>query len=93
MSKTIWKYEIETEGRNVVKMPLGAEILTVQLQLGKPCIWALVEEDEPLVQRWFEVFGTGHHVGYDMGVSRKYIGTYQLREGALIFHVFESTGV
>lgn len=43
--------------------------------------------------RFIEIFGTGHPVGYDMGVDRKYISTYQLNGGSLVFHVFEYTGV
>lgn len=34
-----------------------------------------------------EIFGTGHP--FDAATQRKYIGTYQLFEGDLVFHVFE----
>jgi hypothetical protein len=33
--------------------------------------------------------GTGHPVPVGMGVDRKYISTYQLSGGSLVFHVFE----
>jgi len=93
MSEEIWKFEIETMTRNVVEMPIGAKILTVQLQLGTPCIWALVNPKAPLADRVIEVFGTGLPIEYATGVSREYIGTYQLMDGALVLHVFEYTGV
>lgn len=89
MKKTIWKFEIETADLNTVNMPKGAEILTVQNQMGNPCIWALVDPAQETELRAFEVFGTGHEVYCDMGIDRKYIGTYQLHGGALVFHVFE----
>lgn len=88
MNKTIWKFKI-TPMRSFVEMPIGAEILTVQTQDEEPCIWALVNPENSIEKRYIEVFGTGHHVPCDMGIERKYIGTFQLRGGSLVFHVFE----
>lgn len=39
-------------------------------------------------KRYFEIFETGHPINYK-GTNKKYIGTYQLQDGALVFHVFE----
>ena len=89
MSETIWKFNLETTDYQTVKMPKGAEILDIQTQGGQPCLWALVDPSKENEDRNFEVFGTGHKVSGDMGISRKYIATYQLESGALIFHVFE----
>ena len=55
MSKVIYKYEVDT----IVTMPDKAEILTVQLQNGRPWIWALVDISEQLVERNFNIIGTG----------------------------------
>ena len=74
-------------------MPKDAEILTVQTQNGKPCLWALVDPKAETEIRVIEIFGTGHPVLSDMGTSRKYISTFQMQEGRLVFHVFEYTGV
>ena len=91
--QTIWKFPLKvTDGQNI-SMPIGAEILTVQAQNGEPCIWALVDPKADTEIRFFEIFGTGHPIFSDAGVSRKYISTFQLRGGNLIFHVFEYTGV
>jgi len=84
---TIYKYPIRATDVQSVEMPEGAEILTVQTQNGDACIWALVNEDAPYKVRRIEVFGTGHQVSEEH--KRKYIGTFQLRGGALVFHVFE----
>ena len=89
MEKTIWKFELETKDQNIIQMPKGAEILCIQEQYGKPCIWALVDPNEEKEVKTFEIFGTGHPVYCDMGISRIYKGTYQLNSGALVFHVFE----
>lgn len=89
MRKAIWKYVLDTTDHQAVEMPVGAEILTVQTQYNKPCMWALVDPSAEEEKRYFEIFGTGHDVNYDMGVNRKYIGTYQLDKGTLVFHVFE----
>lgn len=93
MEKQIWKYELNTHSQQTIKMPKGAEILTVQNQIGIPCIWALVDPKAEMEDIIIETSGTGQAIGYDMGTSRKYIGTYQMAGGNLIFHVFQYTGI
>jgi len=93
MEKTIWKYELKvTAGQNIL-MPIGAEILTVQMQGGTPYLWGLVNPKAETESRSIEMFGTGNPVLYNTGVSRKYISTFQMQNGGLVFHVFEYTGV
>ena len=93
MNRTIWKFELNFTDNQEVEIPIDAEILTVQTQGEVLCLWALVDPTLEKEKRTFEVFGTGHSIHYDMGVSRIYIGTFQLHEGSLVFHVFENTGV
>ena len=93
MNKTIWKFELETTGRQEIEMPIDAEILTAQTKYETLCLWALVDPTAKKEIRVFEVFGTGHPVYHDMGVSRNYIDSYQLNGGSLVFHVFENTCV
>lgn len=88
MQKTIWKFTI-TPTKLTVKMPKGAELLSVQTQNNMACIWALVYPENKPEERFFEVFGTGHDVPCDMGIDRKFIGTFQLDAGSLVFHLFE----
>ena len=83
---TIWKYEIGTNDMREIEMPRGAKILTVQTQQGSPCIWALVDPNAPTETRLIETYGTGHPIDEK---ERRYIGTYQTYNGALIFHVVE----
>lgn len=85
--KTIWKFPLSITSLQRVEMPEGAEILTVQLQYERPCLWALVDPEQNTIQRYFEIHGTGNPIHVDMSVEREYIGTFQQRE--FVWHVFE----
>lgn len=89
--KTIWKYETPFAENFVIAMPAKAEILCVQQdqKTNKPCIWALVDSDNELEKRYFELFGTGHELPVGMGFERKYLGTYQYQKGEFVGHLFE----
>lgn len=84
--KKIYKYPILIEDKQVVSMPINAEILTVQLQNGIPCIWALVDTSSPLSDVSVRVYPTGGEV--DPSPNLKYCGTFQMIGGGLVFHVF-----
>lgn len=88
MNKQVWKFELTT-GYNTVKMPKDARILSVQNQNGTPCLWALVNPDNPNQERVIEAFGTGHEIYCDMGIDRRYLDTVQFHEGSLVVHYFE----
>lgn len=87
MDMEIFKYKLEVDTTGIA-MPIGADILALQVQYGEPCIWALVDPNAPTEQRIFKVFGTGHEVPVD-SESLNYIGTFQLLEGQFVGHVFE----
>lgn len=86
--KTIHKYKLDIVGLPFAKMPAKAEILTLQLQNGIPCIWVLVDTQEETVERQFITFGTGEKLPDDTS-NLKYVGTYQLHNGQLVLHLFE----
>ena len=88
MEKQIWKFEITTN-KFTLEMPKWAKILSVQAQGETPCIWALVDPKMSKEARYFEVFGTGHDIRCDIGIVRKYIGTFQLNGSRFVFHLFE----
>lgn len=87
MAKTIWKFPLAVVSPYAITMPKGAEMLTVQRQGETACLWAIVDPDADKERRVFEAFGTGQHMHEDMGVSRKYIGTFQVPP--FVWHVFE----
>lgn len=89
MKKAIYKYSFDLKDRQTIVMPEGAEILSVQTQHEVPCLWAMVAPENKTEIRLFEVFATGQIIPCDMGVKRKYIGTFQVQGGHLVFHLFE----
>jgi hypothetical protein len=85
--KQIWKWALTPNC--AISMPIGAEVLCVQTQNNLPCLWALVSPDPGELgyeHRHFRTYGTGHYMPDNPG---KYIGTFQLNNGVLVFHVFE----
>jgi len=90
--KTIYKYTLDPR-RSEYDLPIGAKILTVQGQNEQVCIWAEVDTEADTEKVRFEVYGTGHEIKWDMGTDREYLGTAQLKNGALVFHVYRWTGL
>ena len=88
MSKKIFKYQLETTSIQEIEMPQGSEILCIQTQNGIPCIWALVEQNATVTKRKFLIVATGHSLPKNRNI--KYIGTYQLSDGRMVFHCFEN---
>lgn len=84
--KTIWKFSLEMTDDQLVEMPKGAMVLSVQTQHEKPCLWALVDPDQKREERKISIRGTGHPIHGDLGA---FIGTFQMHGGALIFHAFD----
>lgn len=88
--KTIWKYEIPHYLRNTPfdkELPRGAQIISVQAQQGTLCFWALVDTEQPLVNRVFEVKGTGQSFDDDQ-LCWIYLGTALIPEEYLVWHLF-----
>ena len=69
-------------------MSAGAQVLCVQVQNATPCIWALVDIEAKKTLRTFATYGTGHQ---HESIPGRYVGTYQLEGGALVFHVFDES--
>lgn len=85
--KSIWKWPLEVTSVQELKMPAGAKILCVQVQDELPVLWALIDPNEPkIVQCRINVIGTGHRIEGDPG---RYISTFQMAGGQLVFHAFE----
>ncbi len=83
----IFKYPLAHTTTQQVEVPLDSVILTVQVQYGTPCLWAQVNDKNTNTEkRTIEIFGTGYPMSDD---ARQYIGTFQLADGQLVFHVFE----
>ena len=83
-NREIWKYPLEHGTEQHIRMPKGAEVLTVQIQNDHVCMWAEVSPDEPLEERRFHVIGTGHRMPAD---AWHYLGTIQ--QGPFVWHIYE----
>lgn len=84
---TIYKYQIPVTDEFRLPLPAQAKVLTVQTQYGAPCMWVQLDTHADTIQRVFHVYGTGHPI--DPNEALTYLGTFQLSEGRLVFHVFE----
>jgi len=85
--RRIWKWKLERTDAQILDLPKGAEILTVQVQNDIPQLWAMVDDSVTETERrHIAMYGTDHPIYSKHG---KYIGTIQLYSGKLVFHVFE----
>lgn len=84
MTTQIWKYELRGRGVSTRTMPIGARIVSLEIQNDIPCIWAIVEPGNPLQTREFCIVGTG----WDIQIPNyTYVGMYQTR--SFDWHVLE----
>jgi hypothetical protein len=90
MALAVWKYEFPMVDEFTMELPEDAQILTVQVQpaAGGVRLWALVNAEHPMRPRHFRLAGTGHPIESEMHELR-FIGSFQLDDGALVFHLFE----
>jgi hypothetical protein len=89
MSRAIWKFVITGDyphPTNLVEMPKGAEILSVQFQNGAFVAWAFVDPLAVKITRLFRVVGTGQAIGF-LWRSHKYIQSVQHREYVWHFYL------
>lgn len=93
---TVWKYDVPAADEFTLQMPSGAEVLTVALQ------GTIVDSRHPPIRMWvrgnpaaslesrrFRFAGTGHPLDVDV---QRYVGSVQLMDGGLVFHLFEMAG-
>lgn len=84
----IFKYPLKIKDEQIIKMPLGYQILTVQIKdniKGKiPYIWALVDDNEKhIIDCKIRIIGDGYCFDNHL---LDYIGTFQFNK--YVFHVF-----
>ncbi len=86
MKKSIWKFNFKINDDVQIEMPKGAEVLSVQNQNEQPALWAICDTEAEKETRKFSISGTGHPINTD---GKKFIGTFQMSGGALVWHLFE----
>lgn len=85
---TIYKYDLQIADEQILEIPEGFEILTVQTQRNRPRLWVIVDPSKGHKSVLIHMRGTGHLMGNAVG--KKYIGTFQIDEGTFVFHTFYS---
>lgn len=88
MAYAIYKYELLTQGEQLVQMPRGARLMSIQNQAGKTVCWAIVNPDEAKVARRFLGFTTGGEL--PNGDPGKYIATVMYNGGSFVLHWFDA---
>ena len=86
---TIWKYQLELTDRQDIVMPIGSKILCVQAQRGTLCLWVLVNTNSPTNRRVIAVHGTGFPIADNEFEIGRYIGSVQMHNGDLVWHVVD----
>ena len=93
MNQEVWKFsttEKSFANKFEIVMPKNTQLLYVDIDAYNiPCIWGMVYPHEEMETRYFELFGTGHTIHNDMGIERKYVGSYKLDNGEFFGHIFE----
>jgi len=82
LKKVIWKFRLNLMEEQILLLPFGAEVLTVQMQGGVIVLWAVVSPAAAKVQWRFFIIGTGN----DFIRLGTYIGTVQ--QPPYVWHVF-----
>lgn len=82
--KAIWKFPVQP-GRFTLELPIEARFRALQVQHGQPMMWLEVDPHGLREAITFRVIPTG--VEFDEAGLR-YLGTFQVHEGNLVFHVY-----
>lgn len=97
---TIYKYELEVTDEQYIEIPKFAKVLCIQVQNtgieAVPCIWVEVDSAQILERTRIRMYGTGHPMDEYSRYNRSepiYLGTFQLEELHLVFHVYNTTGL
>lgn len=86
--QTIWKYQLTVEDKQVIEIPQRSKLLSVQTQFDIPCIWVgILNTELPKETITILTFGTGNPILGNID-HFKFLGTYQIMGGSLVFHVF-----
>jgi hypothetical protein len=85
---TIYRYTLSNQSAQWIKLPLGAQLLTVKLQHNVVCLWAMVDTSVIKTEmREIEMLLTGEEI--ELPYRRHYLGTVLINNGEFVFHYFE----
>lgn len=90
MRRRIFNYQLEAEGRQMLQIPKGADVIGVIEKYSLPFLLAVVDDTQPTETRIFRIVTTGEVFNHE---RLWYIGTLRLggqgKEPWYTAHVFE----
>lgn len=87
MTMVVRQYPLSPSRLHFVEMPAGAQVFTVRMHGGVPCLWAQVDENEARIQRrTFFIYKTDEEM---VDSPMAYVGTFRVHGAYDASHVFE----
>lgn len=86
--KTIYKYPLRITEKQWIRPPMGARLISAQLQNGVLCAWAIVDSEEKYMGH-IQIFivGTGNPMPEEAEDGRaNYFASVQM--GNFVWHIF-----
>ena len=87
--KAVWKFHLEVTEWQHIKMPEGAEPLSVQIIDNRLWLWAMVDVDATETRRLFRTLETGQRISTYEARGLAHVATYQSLAGGFIYHLFD----
>lgn len=85
---TIWKFPLQVTDVQDVMIPWCDRFLSVQEQNGQLVLWAMVNPTFSVLSTRVRIVGTGHDASDVITSGLTYVGTVQMKDDALVWHVF-----
>jgi len=82
----IYKYTLKIQDIQEIIMPVGAVILSAQMQNNEIVLWAGVDLSSNIEVIQFRIFGTGQPMPK---INMQYIATVQTHKERLVWHIFK----
>ena len=81
--RRVYKYPIPTQAAWSARIHAGAMAVHVAVQDGQACLWAEVDDQQPVREYGFAIVGTGHEIP-EGGV---HLGTWL--SGPFVWHLYQ----
>jgi hypothetical protein len=87
MTRTVWKFPLAMTDSQMIEAPGDFEPLSVQMQHGVACLWAIVSPSLSKESHNIWIHGDGHIIQYPGHL--RFVGTVQVGPGEA-YHVFHA---
>ena len=88
MENIINQYPLNISEVQMIRMPAGSKILSVEAHEDRPVLWAMANGKNKEENRYIYCYGTGYKFENEND-SLEYLNTIRIRNGMLILHFFE----